>query len=171
MAFLVFSTLQLSALGQPVPCPPPQALLPRSDPAYSDAVGLAKTLDAHGLVVHCIFPSKLGSIFRVEEGGVVHSTTKGEAVYRTDDGDIDVVFLAVPQTFDDFRVTERRSGSGYLYSFAGTPRVWPSNKFATARRTYFIKGGNQLFIVADIKLRARLETVLNLRRTLPRVSP
>jgi hypothetical protein len=50
-----------------------------------------------------------------------------------------------PQTFADFKITEHREGSGFLYTFGGTPRVWDVNRFGSSRRIYFLDHGNQLF--------------------------
>src|ERR1700690_1600743 len=116
-------------VAQTVPCPPPAAILAPDNPAYADAMDLQKTLESHGFVVQCIFPTKLGSIFQVEENGVLQSTVEGEADFQTTSGDIDVVFLPKPQTFADFKITERRKDHGYLYRFTGTPRVWYGDQF------------------------------------------
>ena len=107
-------------------CPQGPPLLSPSEPIYSDAMELKKTLEGHGFVVHCVFPTKLGSIFEVWENGVMHPTVTGEASFRTDYGDVDAVFLPHGQTFADFKVKEQRKGSGYLYQFAGRPRVCTS---------------------------------------------
>jgi hypothetical protein len=66
------------------------------------------------------------------------------------------VFLPKPQTFADFKITEHREDGGYMYSFAGTPRVWAANKFESARRIYFLKHDNELFL-ASHDLQIRLE--------------
>src|SRR5689334_15005798 len=106
-----------SILAWSVDCPPREALLPPSDPAYADAMQLADELRVHGFTISCIFPSKLGSFFMVEEGGKLHSTIEGDAVFRTDAGDIEVVFLPKPQTWDHFKISERHMGpgNGYMY--------------------------------------------------------
>ena len=103
----------------------------------------------------------------VQENGVLHSTIEGEACFSTNNGGIDVVFLPKPQTFANFKITEHRKGGGYLYRFTGTPRVWAGNKFkfGTAGRQYFLKHGNQLFIVGDERLFARLEDAFHLPPT------
>ena len=128
---------------------------------------LAQNLEPHGFIVNCIFPTKLGSIFMVEENGVMHSTIEGEACLRTNYGDIDVVFVPKPHTFADFKITERREGGGYLYRFAGTPRVWAVNRFGSALRDYFLKYQNQLLLVSSDQLRARLEDALQLKPRTP----
>lgn len=149
-----------SSLAEPPQCPPPAALLSSTDPAYADAMDLKQTLESHGFVVPCIFPTKFGSIFQVKDGDVLRSTIEGEADFSTNYGNIDAVFLPKPQTFADFKITEHREGGGYLYTFAGTPRVWETNRFGSASRVYFLKHGNQLLMVGE-KLRGRLEQALN----------
>ena len=148
--------------AQSVPCPPAAALLSSGDPAYPDAMELAQRLQNHDFTVQCIFPTKFGSVFMVEENGALVSTIEGEACFRTNFGDIGVLFVPKPQTFADFKITEHREGGGYLYRFSGTPRVHGGNKFkmGTAGRNYFLKRDNQLFIVGDDRLLARLEDAL-----------
>jgi len=163
---VLLSGFRPQLIAQSTPCAPPAALIAPDDPAYPDAVDLAKHLGDHGFVVQCIFPTKFGSIFRVLENGVEHSTIEGEADFHTNFGDIDVVFVPKPQTFADFKITERRKGGGYLYRFTGAPRVWAGDqfKFGTAHRQSFLKHENQLLLVSyDGDLRARLEDALHLR--------
>jgi len=103
-------------------------LLSPSEPIYSDAMELKQTLESHGFVVRCVFPTKLGGIFEVWEGRVMHSTVAGEANFRTNYGEVDAVFMPHPQTFADFKITEHRKDSGFLYTFGGTPRVRDTNR-------------------------------------------
>ena len=112
---------------------------------------MQKTLESHGFVVQCVFPTKLSSIFQVEENGVLRSTIEGEANFRTNLGDIDVVFMPKPQTFADFKITERRQDHGYLYRFTGTPRVLAGDqfRFGTAYRQCYLKFDNQLVFDGD----------------------
>jgi hypothetical protein len=155
--------------AQSPPCPTGAALLSENDPAYSDAMELAQTLRDRGFAVRCMFPTKLGSIFQVADGDVLRSTIEGEANFHTNYGDFEVVFLPKPQTFADFKITERRTGGGYLYRFTGTPQVWAGDKFkfGTARRNYFLKHENHLFFVSDDHLRSRLEDALHLQPQTP----
>jgi hypothetical protein len=85
---------------------------------------LKQSLESHGFVVRCFFPTRFGSIFQVTDSGVLRSTIEGEALFRTDNGDISAVFVPKPQTSEDFKITEHHEDGGYLYTFAGTPRVW-----------------------------------------------
>ena len=150
-------------IAQKDQCPNGPPLLSPSEPIYSDAMELKQTLEAHGFVVRCVFPTKLGSIFEVWEGGVMQSTVAGEANFRTNYGDVDAVFLPPPRTFADFKITEHRKGGGFLYTFGGTPRVWDTNRFGSARRMYFLDHGNELFFIDDVGLLHRLEEALQAR--------
>lgn len=161
IALVAAPGVQLRAQSQE--CPPSQVLLHADDPVSADAIELSRGLQAHGFLVQCIFPTKLGSIFMVNDHGVVHSTIEGEACFVTDHGSFDVIFVPKPQTFADFKITEHRQGGGYLYRFSGSPRVHGGKKFkfGTAQRNYFLKHDNRLLIVSDEKLRARLDEVLS----------
>jgi hypothetical protein len=133
---------------------------------YADAMELKQILESHSFVVWCVFPTKLGSIFQVEERGVMRSTIEGEANFRTNYGDVDVVFVPTPQTFSDFKINEHRQDGGFLYTFAGAPRVWAVNRFESPRRIYFLKHDNQLLLSNDA-LRRRLELALQLPHQTP----
>ncbi|HKH99132.1 MAG TPA: hypothetical protein VJ999_08490 [Candidatus Sulfotelmatobacter sp.] len=161
---LLLAASHYQLFAQSPECPPSKVLLSASDPAYADAMDLAITLEAHGFTVRCMFPTKLGSIFQVADGDVLRSTIEGEANFSTNYGAFDVIFMPKPQTFADFRITERRSDGGYLYRFTGTPRVLAGNKFkfGTATREHFLKHDNHLLLVSDDNLRARLEEALHL---------
>ena len=161
---LLFTACPYGLLAQDDPdCAKQAAMLSPTEPVYPDAMELKRTLERHGFVVNCVFPTTLWSIFEVEEGGVMHSTVEGEANLHTNYGDVTAFFLPKPQTFGDFTITEHREDGGFLYTFAGTPRVWASNRFGSARRVYFLDHGNQLFLVSDVALLHRLEKVLNAR--------
>ncbi len=143
---------EANLVGQPFECPAQgsAALLEASYPAYPDATELAQTLSGDGFVVQCITRSKFEGI----------QGAKGAALYRTNLGDFDVVFLPKPQTFETLRVIERHENGGYIYSFRGSPR--PAGLMAGGhRRTYFLKHSNKLFIVWDKEAALRLDKVLN----------
>ena len=65
---LLFGASHFLLLAQTSACPTGEALLSASDPVYSDAMQLAQTLGSHGFVIKCVFPTKLGSIFRAVDG-------------------------------------------------------------------------------------------------------
>ena len=151
------------ALAQSVPCPPTPALIASDNPAYADAMSLAKNLEAHGFVVHCIFPTKISSEFLIRENGVQRSTIEGEACFRTNYGDVGAFFVPKPQTFADLKIKEQRKGGGYLYTFSGMPSSWTMDHWGSARRDFFLKRDNYLLSASDDTLRARLEEALQLR--------
>jgi|GEM_PF-2833060 len=137
-------------VAQSPQCSHPAALIAPGDPAYADAMEMKQRLQSHGYIVECVFPTKLGSMFQVDENGVLRSTVEGEAAFRTNLGDIDVVFMPKPQTFVDFKITERRKDHGYLYRFTGTPRVLAGDRFnfGSAYRQCYLKFDNQLVFVS-----------------------
>ncbi len=123
--------------------------LQSSDPAYLDAVALARILADHGFMVMCIAPSKMTGTFEGQ---------KGAAVYRTDRGGFDALFLPKPQTFDRLQIIERQESGRYLYSFAGHPRPWPANLIDGPRPVFFIKHTNLLVVAYDKELADHLRT-------------
>jgi hypothetical protein len=143
-------------------------LLEGSDPAYPDAMELKQNLENHDFTVQCIFHTKLSSFFMVDVNGSLQSTVEGEFCFRTNRGDLGVVFVPKPRTFADFKITERRAGGGYLYRFMGTPRVSAGNKFkfGSAHRIYFLKRENQL-LLADDQLISRLQDAFHLSSQTP----
>jgi hypothetical protein len=171
LGFLILlATFRVPLFSQSMtPCPTGEALLSSSDPVYADAMELQHRLENHNFTVRCIFPTKLGSIFMVDVNGVLQSTVEGEACFRTNRGDLGVFFLPKPQTFADFKITERSEGGGYVYRFSGTPRVSQGDKFKfeTARRNYFLKSDHLLFIADDNHLLASLEGALHLQPSAP----
>jgi hypothetical protein len=128
-------------------------LLPPADPAYDDAVELARTLNEHGFTIKCLLTSKMGGLFNGLDGA---------ALYRTTDGDFDTLFLPKPKTFADLKIIERPLKKGFVYSFAGKPRPWPANRFESPRSQYFLKHDNQLLVLSDDSLRTKLEGALNI---------
>jgi len=145
------------ATAQLTECSPEDtsALLQPTDTAYSDAMGLGSTLSEHGFAIRCVLTSKLGLLFKGLEGA---------ALYRTDRGDFDALFLTSPQTFTELKIVERSMKKGFVYSFAGKSRAWATNRLESGRREYFLKHGNQLLILDDDQLRMKLEDALNLPR-------
>lgn len=141
--------------AQAVECSPEEtaALLPPADPAYDDAIELARTLNEHGITIKCLLSSKMGGLF---------NGLTGAALYRTTDGDFDALFLPKPKTFADLKIIEHPLKKGFVYSFAGKPRPWPANRFESVRRQYFLKHDNRLLVLSDDPLRTKLESVLNI---------
>jgi len=122
-----------------------------SDPAYPDAMDLDRALTNHGFIVQCIAPSKMTGLF---EG------LTGAALYRTNQGSFDALFLLKPQNFDTLQILERREGGRYLYFFAGHPKPWPANLIDASSPVYFIRNVNRLIVVHDRELATRLGSIL-----------
>jgi hypothetical protein len=163
---LLFLFLSVSACirlyAQPNACPPPGALIAPKDPAYADAMDLKQRLESQGVVVNCIFETKFSSVFLRWENGVPRSTIEGEACIRTNLGDLGVLFMPRPQTFEALKIKERHSGGGYLYTFSGMPGVWPHKfKSGGVRRTYFFRHDNYLLSARDDELLSAVEAALH----------
>jgi len=147
---LLFCPAQLFC--QPADCTQKElegAALPQDAPGHGDAIALAATLNKKGITVRCILGSTMEDTFDGQTGA---------AVFRTDRGSFEVLFLPPPQTFDHLRVIERRDGKRYLYRFKGPPQPWPANLIDSAFPIFFIKSRNMLFVVeSDAALRATVE--------------
>jgi len=127
------------------------ALLPPTDPAYNDAVELARKLDDWGIHVRCTLASKMQRIFAGQIGA---------AYYRTDAGDFEALFLPPSDSFGGLRIVERQKQNRYLYSFRGTPRS--KVHMDSSRQAYFIKKRNVLFYVwGDDQLAETLRSKLD----------
>jgi hypothetical protein len=122
-----------------------------TDPAYSDAMTLARVLAEDGVSVLCIGPSTMNGTF---EGEV------GAAVYKTSGGVFEALFLPQSQTFDELQIRERRDGAFYLYSFEGKPKRSNPDPMTASRPFHFLKNLNRLIVSRDKELVARLEAIL-----------
>jgi hypothetical protein len=142
---LLHDASQAKLAAQPPKCPAEgsPALLQASYPAYPDAMDLTRTLSGSGFVVQCIARSKFEGI----------QGTMGAALYLTNRGDFDVVFLPKPQTFDALKIVERHRNGEYIYSFRGNPR--PASRME-GKKAYFFKQSNKLFIAWDKQTATRL---------------
>ena len=152
LGFLVLGVASQAKLaGQPLECPAAGApeLLKAIYAVYSDAKELALTLSGYGFIVKCIARSKWDDFV---------PGAKGAALYLTDHGDFDVVFLPKPLTFDGLDVIERQTNGEYEYSFRGSPR--PASRMAGRKRTYFFKHSNQLFMAWNLRTATNLARVL-----------
>ena len=129
------------------------ALLQPTDAVYSEAMELGSTLGEHGFAIRCILVSKLSGLFKAVEGA---------ALYRTDRGDFDALFLHAPQTFAELKIVERQNKKGFAYTFSGKSRSWAINRLESERREYFLKHSTQLLVLSDEQLRTKLQDALNL---------
>jgi len=136
---LLIASTQSSLLAQSSDCTgkAAQAQLSSIDPVYVDAMDLARNLVDHGFIVNCVQASKWGNLFVGQEGA---------ALYRTDQGGFDVLFLPKAETFDAVQVVEQRQGNLYVYSFRGTPN---SSGRLEGQKIYFIRSANLLFLVSS----------------------
>jgi hypothetical protein len=121
-----------------------------TDPAYPDAVDLTRAL-ADGFVVQCIAPSKMAGMFEGQTGA---------ALYRTNRGSFEALFLQKLQNFDGLEIVERQESGRYLYSFAGHPKPWRANLIDASHPVYFIKSLNRLIVAPDKELAAHLGSIL-----------
>jgi hypothetical protein len=137
---LLLLSSPLDMVAQTARCGPEdlEASLPSNAQAYTDAIALSEALSKYGISVKCILMSKMDGTFDGQDGA---------ALYRTDQGDFEVLFLPQAKTFDRLRVIERQDGGRYSYRFKGPPQPWPANLIDSAFRIYFIKSGNRLFVV------------------------
>ena len=146
---LLIASMQSSLLAQSSDCTgkAAQAQLPSVDAVYVDAMELARYLIDHGFIVKCVQASTMQNLFEGQ---------KGAALYRTDRGSFDVLFLPKAETFNAVEVVEQTQGTRYLYSFRGTPRS--PTRMDSAKPNFFIKFGNVLFAVwGDAELAATLQ--------------
>lgn len=127
------------------------AALQPNDKAYDHGLELARDLQRGGIVVRCILRSTSEGLFE----GLV-----GAALYRTDRGDFEALFLAAPNTFDQLNVNEQKEGDVWVYSFEGQPKPWPANRME-GRRVHFVKDAHRLLLVLENEtLAATLQRLL-----------
>jgi hypothetical protein len=80
-----------------------------SDPIYTEAMELARTLENRGFVLECVRSSKQAAFFEGE---------KGAAWYKTKQGVFEVLFLPVSQNFEGLQiVAESKPGDATLTFF------------------------------------------------------
>jgi len=66
----------------------------------------------------------------------------GAAVYRTNRGDLEALFLPKPQSFEGLEIIEERKNGRYLYSFRGNPLPSLESPIDSSRPMYFIRQSN-----------------------------
>jgi hypothetical protein len=124
-----------------------------ADPAYSSAVLLRQDLSNHAFEVQCVLPSKMVGMC----GNAQQGNENAAALFRTDRGDFEALFLPEPFTFDDMTVKEEITGNSYHYSFSGHPSC---GTMEGTQRLYFIKRGNKMLIVfGDAELASAMSNV------------
>lgn len=108
-----------------------------SDPAYEDAADVARRLRDHGFVVKCVLQSKMANLFEDQTGA---------ALFRTDHGNFEGLFLPQWRNFASLSIAETHSNGRSLYAFRGDPHAISSKPIDSPRPMYFQKHGNALFI-------------------------
>lgn len=113
---------------------------------------LAQTLASHGFVVRCVCQSKMIHVFEGQ---------KGAALFKTDHGDFDALFLQEPQTFDLVEPVERRENGRFLYSFKGNPTPHFPYPLDSTHPMFFGKHASQFFITWERHLADSLVKAVN----------
>jgi len=117
------------------------AVLQPTDEEYSMAMELAKTLQAEGFIIECMLRSKMGSMFEGQDGA---------ALFRTDRGDFEAMFLPKQKTFEKMEVLERQENGWYVYSYEGVPKPsWATKRRESPQRIYYVKLANLLLETWD----------------------
>lgn len=140
--------------GQVQDCSPKDlsAALQLTDKAYEPARALSEHLERGGFEVRCVLRSHMEGLFE----GLV-----GAALYRTNRGDFEALFLSPPDTFDQLRVNERKERVSWVYSFEGEPKAWSANRME-GRRMQFVKNAHRLLLVwENEKLAALLQEAID----------
>jgi hypothetical protein len=126
-----------------------RATLPSDTAVYRDAIRLSEALRKKGILMKCILASTMEGTFEGQSGA---------ALYRSDHGSFEVLFLPQSRTFDQLKIIEQHNGDRYSYRFKGPPQPWPANLIDSAFRIDFVKDRNLLFVVQnDAELSARLQ--------------
>jgi hypothetical protein len=151
----VFGLAPLSSQVQDCTSTDLSARLQPADKVYGQAFELAEELQRGGIRVRCVLRSHKEGAFE----GLV-----GAALYRTDGGDFEALFLSPPATFNQLIIDERKDASGWVYSFQGTPKPWPANR-VEGRKMRFVKHAHRLLVLGDDeKLAATLQRIIAVHR-------
>ena len=114
-----------------------------NDPAYADAMELTRLLQTHGFIVKCVLQSKMVHTFEGQTGA---------ALFKTDQGDFEVLFLPKGQSFDSLEPVERHENGRFLYSFQGAPSRTSAQPINSKFPVFFGKRGNEFFITWEPNL-------------------
>lgn len=128
-----------------------QAAIQSSEQVYSMAMELADRLQAKDFTIKCVLRSKMEGLF---EG------LQGAALFRTNKGDFEALFLPKHRTFEKLNVLERHDTGWYIYSFDGDPKPWPANRIESPRRMYFVKQAHILLSMSSDTLAKDLHTAI-----------
>jgi hypothetical protein len=125
-----------------------------TDPAYPYAADLLRALNEGGIAVLCVAPSVMTGMFEAEEGA---------ALYKTNHGDFEALFLPPSNTFDRLRIAERREEGRYLYSFDGEPKPMSASPFDATQPLYFARNANRLIVAYSSALVSEIRDILTRR--------
>jgi hypothetical protein len=141
MIALVAAVGHAPLLGQVQDCSPTDlsAAVQPADKVYGPTRVLSQQLERGGFRVRCVLRSHFEGLF---EG------LAGAALYRTDRGDFEALFLSPPDTFDQLTVNERHERGAWVYSFEGEPKPRPGTRME-GRRRHFVKHAQRLLVVWD----------------------
>ena len=142
------------AFGQVKPCGPEEltAVVPANALIYPETAILAKKLGGRGILVNCVLLSKMEGLFVGQDGA---------ALYRTDRGDFEVLFLHPGKSFELLKIVERRDGSRYAYNFTGPPEPASANIIESGNAFYFLKHQNMLVVLRQKELADTMEKVFH----------
>jgi hypothetical protein len=130
-----------------------EASLPSNYRTYSEALELGQILSANGVTIKCMLRSKMESLFH----GVA-----GAALYRSNVGDFEVVFLPTPQDVTAISIIEQRQNGRYIYLLLRKNQSKGSPvSMNSPRPVYFIEHGNGLLIAYDERTAASLRAILS----------
>jgi hypothetical protein len=86
---------------------------------------------------------------------------EGAAVFRTDQGSFEALFLPKPGNWDGLEVVQTEKNGRYLTSFKGQPAPWPANLMDGLQPQYFLKHANVMCITWDERLSQSLNHILS----------
>jgi hypothetical protein len=128
------------------PCPPAGdtlSLLQPGDSAYLDAPAFAQFLRVHDFDVRCVTRTVLEGFLGVERA----------AGFQTDKGPISVIFFAGA---DRVRVRERKTPSGYRYTFRNQPHPGVGDVLDVNGPLYLVAHGDWFIFAPDAQVAAAL---------------
>jgi hypothetical protein len=135
LCLVLIFTLKVSAQ---TPHDENDALLKPTQPGYVEAQQFAKVLKDVGIHVDKIFASKLNGFFTGLDKAAYFQTSTGafEAIFIPDGG------------AKKIRVTEKKEGTRYIYSFAGQPHPkTPGDTFDSSEPMFFFAYENAFVVV------------------------
>lgn len=121
------------------------ARLTPSDRAYGHAIGLERSLLAHGFTVRCVLRSKMDDFLE---------DIQGAALFRTNRGSFEALFMSHPE---HVQISESRHGK--LYDYEVRPRNGHEETIGGTHPIYFLKLHNCLLVTGDAETADALNTL------------